>query len=64
MIYDERTQPMSTTVLDHFRLDDKVAVVTGASSGLGVAFATALAEAGLMSCWPRDVPIALSRPVF
>ena len=29
-----------------FRLDDKVAVVTGASSGLGVAFAHAFAEAG------------------
>ncbi|HEX6148976.1 SDR family NAD(P)-dependent oxidoreductase [Nocardioides sp.] len=34
------------TVLDMFRLDGKVAVVTGASSGLGVAFARALAEAG------------------
>jgi len=34
------------TVLDMFRLDDKVAIVTGASSGLGVAFARALAEAG------------------
>ncbi len=34
-----------TTVLDRFRLDDKVAIVTGASSGLGVAFAQALAEA-------------------
>ena len=34
------------TVLDLFRIDDKVAVVTGASSGLGVAFAKALAEAG------------------
>ena len=33
-------------VLDAFRLDGKVAVVTGASSGLGVAFAQALAEAG------------------
>ena len=37
---------MPTNVLDCFRLDDKVAIVTGASSGLGVAFATALAEAG------------------
>jgi NAD(P)-dependent dehydrogenase (short-subunit alcohol dehydrogenase family) len=36
----------TTTVLDSFRLDGKVAIVTGASSGLGVAFATALAEAG------------------
>jgi NAD(P)-dependent dehydrogenase (short-subunit alcohol dehydrogenase family) len=34
------------SVLDMFRLDGKVAVVTGASSGLGVAFARALAEAG------------------
>ena len=34
------------TVLDRFRLDGKIAVVTGASSGLGVAFAKALAEAG------------------
>jgi NAD(P)-dependent dehydrogenase (short-subunit alcohol dehydrogenase family) len=34
------------TLLDLFRLDDKVAIVTGASSGLGVAFAEGLAEAG------------------
>jgi NAD(P)-dependent dehydrogenase (short-subunit alcohol dehydrogenase family) len=33
-------------VLDSFRLDDRVAIVTGASSGLGVTIATALAEAG------------------
>jgi NAD(P)-dependent dehydrogenase (short-subunit alcohol dehydrogenase family) len=33
-------------ILDMFRLDGRVAVVTGASSGLGVAFAQALAEAG------------------
>jgi NAD(P)-dependent dehydrogenase (short-subunit alcohol dehydrogenase family) len=33
-------------VLDLFRLDGRVAIVTGASSGLGVAFARALAEAG------------------
>jgi NAD(P)-dependent dehydrogenase (short-subunit alcohol dehydrogenase family) len=33
-------------LLDSFRLDGKVAIVTGASSGLGVAFATGLAEAG------------------
>ena len=33
-------------VLEAFRLDGKVAIVTGASSGLGVAFARALAEAG------------------
>ena len=41
---DEGQDRMS--VLDRFRLDDKVALVTGASSGLGVAFAIALAEAG------------------
>jgi NAD(P)-dependent dehydrogenase (short-subunit alcohol dehydrogenase family) len=34
------------SILDRFRLDGKVAVVTGASSGLGVVFAKALAEAG------------------
>ncbi len=34
------------TVNDMFRLDGLVAVVTGASSGLGVAFAQGLAEAG------------------
>ena len=34
------------SVLELFRLDGKVAIVTGASSGLGVSFAQALAEAG------------------
>lgn len=33
-------------ITDLFHLDGKVAIVTGASSGLGVAFALALAEAG------------------
>jgi NAD(P)-dependent dehydrogenase (short-subunit alcohol dehydrogenase family) len=33
-------------VLDQFRLDDRVVIVTGASSGLGVAFAHCFAEAG------------------
>jgi NAD(P)-dependent dehydrogenase (short-subunit alcohol dehydrogenase family) len=40
------SEPTLSPVLDAFRLDGKVAVVTGASSGLGVAFARALAEAG------------------
>ncbi|MDA4102605.1 SDR family NAD(P)-dependent oxidoreductase [Mycolicibacterium monacense] len=42
-------------VLDRFRLDDKVVIVTGASSGLGVAFAKACAEAG------ADVVLAARR---
>jgi NAD(P)-dependent dehydrogenase (short-subunit alcohol dehydrogenase family) len=33
-------------ILDKFKLDGKVAIVTGASSGLGVAFAEGLADAG------------------
>jgi len=43
------------SIHDLFRLDDKVAIVTGASSGLGVAFAVGLAEAG------ADVVIAARR---
>ncbi len=42
-------------VLDRFRLDDKVVIVTGASSGLGVAFAQGCAEAG------ADVVLAARR---
>jgi NADP-dependent 3-hydroxy acid dehydrogenase YdfG len=34
------------TILDRFRVKGRVAIVTGASSGLGVDFAVALAEAG------------------
>src|SRR5688500_16579568 len=38
--------PALSPVLDAFRLDDRVAVRTVASSGLGVALRRALAEAG------------------
>ena len=34
------------TILDMFRLDGRVAIVTGASSGLGAVFARTMAEAG------------------
>jgi NAD(P)-dependent dehydrogenase (short-subunit alcohol dehydrogenase family) len=40
------SEPTLSPVLDAFRLDGRVAIVTGASSGLGVAFAQALAQAG------------------
>ena len=43
------------SVLDKFRLDDKVVIVTGASAGLGVSFAQACAEAG------ADVVLAARR---
>jgi NAD(P)-dependent dehydrogenase (short-subunit alcohol dehydrogenase family) len=43
------------TVLDKFRLDDRVVIVTGASSGLGVAFAEACGQAG------ADVVLAARR---
>ena len=37
---------MRPTILDQFRLDSKVALVTGSASGLGAAIAIALAQAG------------------
>jgi NAD(P)-dependent dehydrogenase (short-subunit alcohol dehydrogenase family) len=42
----QSTPTRTGSVLDLFTLTDRVAVVTGASSGIGVAFAQALAEAG------------------
>ena len=45
---DPRTGPVgdAVPVLDRFRLDGRVVVITGASSGLGAGFARALASAG------------------
>jgi NADPH:quinone reductase-like Zn-dependent oxidoreductase len=44
---DPRTGPQSELpVLDRFRMDGRVAVITGASSGLGAGFARALSSAG------------------
>lgn len=42
----QRTCSTTTPVIDLFRLDGQVAMVTGASSGLGAGFARTLAEAG------------------
>ena len=41
-----KPHPTHASVLDLFRLDGKVALVTGAASGLGASIAIALAEAG------------------
>lgn len=44
---DPRTGPQSAVpVLDRFRMDGRVVVITGASSGLGAGFARALSSAG------------------
>ena len=59
------TEMPTTTVLDRFRLDGKVAIVTGGSSGLGVAFGRALAEAGadVVLCARRSDRLEQTRKV-
>ena len=42
----ETTAPAPITVLDLFRLNGRVAIVTGAARGLGKALSIALADAG------------------
>src|SRR6187200_737299 len=42
----ETAEIRGRSVLERFRLDDKVVIVTGATSGLGVVFAEACAQAG------------------
>jgi NAD(P)-dependent dehydrogenase (short-subunit alcohol dehydrogenase family) len=51
------------SILDRFRLDGKVAIVTGASSGLGVSFAQGLAQAGadVAICARREERLADTR---
>jgi NAD(P)-dependent dehydrogenase (short-subunit alcohol dehydrogenase family) len=55
----------AATVLDAFRLDGKAAIVTGASSGLGVAFARGLAEVGadVAICGRREHRLAETREI-
>src|SRR5262245_32141854 len=50
-----RTRSAPMAVLERFRLDDRVAIVTGASSGLRVTFARTRAEVG------ADVVLAARR---
>jgi Short-chain alcohol dehydrogenase of unknown specificity len=38
--------------------EGKIALITGASSGLGARFAKVLAQAGAQSCWRRAAPNA------
>src|SRR5271170_6253980 len=45
--YPQTSMPNTqANILDLFRLDNKVALVTGAATGLGAAIATALSQAG------------------
>lgn len=48
-------------ILDLFKLDGKVAVVTGANTGLGQGMAVALAQAGAKVLGVQDVPAKILR---
>src|SRR5579872_2975081 len=43
---ESKVIPTMNNILDSFRLDNKIALVTGSAGGMGAAIATALAEAG------------------
>ena len=59
---DERTAT-NDMILDLFRLDGKIAIVTGARKGLGYGMAEGLAEAGadIVGVGPIEMPELESR---